>query len=323
MRRDVTDSEIDGIEGWFTGTDKALFRFFLSARDLGGDVAELGAYLGKSAALIGAYVRPGETFTVIDLFGANPGDDENADENTGQYPGLSQERFEQNYRRIHGELPVVVRAPSSQITASASHGTHRFVHIDASHLYEHVVGDVEAARTLLAPDGVVVFDDYRSEHTPGVAAVVWGEVAGGLHVLVTTSHKLYATWGDPGPWREALDAWLPTSGLEHERQTVAEQEVVRVWPAGTTAISFRIPSRLVPYIVRARMGLATGQHAIGQAFGRLRRQRPARRHLSAQAEPSAKAQPSAKAHPSREAHPSPPAQASPDAQPSPEPSRSV
>ena len=32
----------------------------------GGDLAELGTYLGKSAVLIGEYVQPGETSTVID-----------------------------------------------------------------------------------------------------------------------------------------------------------------------------------------------------------------------------------------------------------------
>ena len=34
----------------------------------------------------------------------------------------------------------------------------RFLHVDASHLYEHVANDVDAAQDMLQPDGLVVFD---------------------------------------------------------------------------------------------------------------------------------------------------------------------
>ena len=167
---------IDEIPGWFQRMDMEVFHHLLDqtgSRLGGGDLAELGAYLGKSAALIGFGQQPGETFTVIDLFEQEATAEENRAENEDQYAELSQEAFEKYYLTIHDTLPVVVRGPSASIVDHAAHGTHRFVHIDASHLYEHVVEDIAAARKLLKPGGVVVFDDFRAQHTPGVAAAVW------------------------------------------------------------------------------------------------------------------------------------------------------
>jgi hypothetical protein len=122
-----------------------------------------------------------------------------------------------------------VRGFSQDITAHASAGAHRFVHVDASHLYAHVRGDIAAARQLLGPEGVVVFDDIRQPHTPGVAAAVWQEVTcGDLQVLVVGNNKLYGTFSPPDTWLDRLAAWLPGSGLTFERQQIAGQHVFRV-----------------------------------------------------------------------------------------------
>ncbi len=109
---------------------------------------------GKSAVLIGGDVGQGETFTVLDLFGAQADTPANAAENEDQYPSLTRSRFEENYLKVHDALPSVIQAPSSQVLDHVSSGSHRFVHVDASHLYEHVVGgDVRASRELSAPQG--------------------------------------------------------------------------------------------------------------------------------------------------------------------------
>ncbi|TYQ10409.1 UNVERIFIED_ORG: methyltransferase family protein [Gordonia westfalica J30] len=201
-----------------------------SSRQVGkGDLAELGAYLGKSSVLIGGYVRPGETFTVLDLFGSETDSPANNAENADQYPSLTRARFEENYLKIHDELPAVVQAPSSEVLEHASSGTHRFVHIDASHLYEHVVGDVRSSRELLAPQGIVVFDDYRTFHAVGVSAAVWRATRDGLSPVAVSEMKLYATWGDPDPWVEALARWLPESGLAYQEERIDGKAVFRVW----------------------------------------------------------------------------------------------
>jgi predicted O-methyltransferase YrrM len=223
---------IDEIPGWFQRMDMEVFKQLLDqtgSRLGGGDLAELGAYLGKSAALIGWGQRPGETFTVIDLFEQEATAEENRTENEQQYSELSQEAFERHYLSVHDTLPVVVRGPSASIVDHAAHGTHRFVHIDASHLYEHVVEDIAAARTLLKPGGVVVFDDFRAPHTPGVAAAVWRATTEDLRPFAVTVNKLYATFDDTEPWFDVLKDWLEERSFwRHEVQEVAGHRLLRV-----------------------------------------------------------------------------------------------
>ncbi len=232
MATRIPYKKIEEIPGWFRRMDMELFRLLLDSTEEhlgGGDIAELGAYLGKSAALMGCSLQPGETFTVIDLFSAEAESEDNQSENEEQYAELSQEAFEGYYRTVHDELPVVVRAPSQEIVDHAAHGTHRFVHIDASHLYEHVVADIAAARTLLKPGGVVVFDDYRAPHTPGVAAAVWRETTKDLTPFALTQNKMYATFGDADQWFGTVKEWLEGgSNFRMELQQVAGRELVRV-----------------------------------------------------------------------------------------------
>ena len=111
-----------------------------------------------------------------------------------------------------------------------SDGTVRFAHIDASHLYEHVHGDILAVRELLTGHGVVVMDDYRAEHCPGVAAATWQAVANeGLRPICITGTKFYGTWGDPEPLRKALLEWITaTGGIWHEVQYINDAPMIRL-----------------------------------------------------------------------------------------------
>ena len=211
MATRIPYKQLDEIPGWFRRMDMELFRLLLDSTEEhlgGGDLAELGAYLGKSAALMGCALQPGETFTVIDLFSAEAPSDDNQSENEEQYPELSQEAFEGYYRTIHDELPVVVRAPSQEIVDHAAHGTHRFVHIDASHLYEHVVDDIAAARKLLKP--VASWSSTTTARRTPLAsrAAVWRETTNDLTPFALTQNKLYATFGDSRPWFELVKEWL-------------------------------------------------------------------------------------------------------------------
>jgi hypothetical protein len=148
------------------------------------------------------------------------------------YATLDRQKFEQNYLALFAELPVVVQAPSSTIVDHVKPGSARFVHIDASHLYEHVAVDVDSAQKMLIPDGVVAFDDYRSTHTPGVAAAVWEAVfTKGLRPICVTPQKLYGTFGDPVPHQRRLEAWLAGEGrFFWESQALAGRRLVRMRP---------------------------------------------------------------------------------------------
>ena len=240
---DISDHQVDAIPGWFQPYDVDLFRLLLheTHAQLGpGDLAELGVYLGKSAVLIGAHQHTGETFTVVDLFGEEAAGAANAEENDDQYAALSRAAFERSYLSVHDSLPAVVQGPSESIVDHARAGAHRFVHVDASHLYEHVQGDIEAVRTLLAPNGIVVFDDYRSEHTPGVAAAVWRGLDSGLRPFALSPVKLYATFGDSRRWYDVVREWAVQSAWAAECQEIAGHPVLRLWrpeEAGRTSAS--------------------------------------------------------------------------------------
>jgi hypothetical protein len=102
--------------------------------------------------------------------------------------------------------------------------------VDASHLYPHVEADIRTSRMVLHDQGMVVCDDFRQPHTPGVAAAVWAAVVcGELRPICLSDSKFYGTWGDPGPIQDDLLGWLATFGPDaFETQVIAGNRVVRV-----------------------------------------------------------------------------------------------
>ncbi|MFC9388455.1 class I SAM-dependent methyltransferase [Streptomyces venezuelae] len=211
----LTPDRLDEVEGWFFAADRFVFDWLLThQRDHGvrGDLLELGVYKGKSAIAIGYHASDAERFTVCDLFDAGEAPDAStATEMRVYYPTLTRQVFEANYLRFHRRLPTVIQGSSAEVTRHVPAGSCRFVHIDASHLYHHVRADIAAARELLTEDGVVALDDFRSPHTPGVAAATWEAVlTAGLKPVVLTESKLYGTWGPADLLRDALAGRLPT-----------------------------------------------------------------------------------------------------------------
>ncbi|MFF0199212.1 class I SAM-dependent methyltransferase [Streptomyces sp. NPDC005017] len=199
---------LEDVPGWFPVLDQVLFDWFLDRQEaagLSGDLLEVGVYLGKSAIFLGRHRREGERYTVCDLFGGEAPDTANRAESAKSYGSLTRRAFEDNYLAFHRELPRVLHGPSSLVPSEVRPRSCRFVHVDASHLYEHVYADIGAAREVLLPDGVVVLDDFRSEHTPGVSVAAWEAVLNrGLRPVCLSTQKLYGTWGDPEAVQEEL-----------------------------------------------------------------------------------------------------------------------
>ncbi|MCX5195164.1 class I SAM-dependent methyltransferase [Streptomyces sp. NBC_00249] len=229
------------VKGWFSAYDQVLFDWFLTRQnedhEASGDILELGVFMGKSAIFLAGYLRDGEEFTVCDLFDSPAPDDFNLAEMRDSYPTLTRRGFETNYLAFHEALPTVIQAPTSVVADRVRPGSCRFVHVDASHLHEHVVQDIASSRPVATPDAVVVFDDYRAAHCPGVAAAVWAAVATGeLHVIAVSASKLYATWGDPAPHQAALLGWLEgRTDLWHGVDIVHGRPLVRIGDEGVTA----------------------------------------------------------------------------------------
>lgn len=177
-----------------------------------GDLLEIGAYLGRSAIVIGAHVRETERLVVCDIFENAPqGDASNERESEESYRGLLREQFETNYRRFLQNDMVIVQESSENICAHVRDQSVRFAHIDGSHLHSVVKQDIANAERYLKFDGVIAFDDYRSNHTPGVAAAIWEQVAAnGLVPICVSNAKLYATWSAEAAKSatERISTWL-------------------------------------------------------------------------------------------------------------------
>ncbi|AUG77662.1 hypothetical protein CFP65_2846 [Kitasatospora sp. MMS16-BH015] len=231
----VEPAVLTDVPGWFWELDRHLFEWVLdrqSRTGTRGDLLELGAYLGRSAIVMGRHLAEGETLTVCDLFESEAPDEENAAEMARFYrETLSRAAFEANYLAFHDHLPQIVQGPTSSLAdGRIPAGSCRFVHVDASYLYEHVAGDIRTARAVLQPQGVLVMDDYRSAHTPGVAAATWEAVLNhGLRPICLSECKFYATWGDPEPYqRELLATSGGAPGCGTSTDTVAGHRVLRL-----------------------------------------------------------------------------------------------
>jgi hypothetical protein len=190
------------VPGWFFEADAILFDTIDTAQrqaGISGDILEIGCYQGASAILLGYMAKHDERFIVCDIFDGAPVGSESDAERQRFYMDLSRQSFETNYLRFHNDLPHVVAGPSSTLVDHSLGRTFRFIHVDGSHAYDIVRSDLDLASQLLAPGGVVVFDDIVSMHAPGVTAAVWEGVLRNALVPMFQSRKFYGTWGAPLP----------------------------------------------------------------------------------------------------------------------------
>lgn len=206
------------IPGVFEDIDFLLFDYMLSeqsALGIRGDALEIGAFNGKSAIVIGSHVAPPDRFVICDVFEDEGSDEANTRENSRSYAGLTRDRFLANYRKYVQDEPVIVQQFSSEIRSHVPDRSLRFAHIDGGHLFDVVQDDLNNMRSAIGDDGIVVLDDYRAFHTPGVAAAVWQEVGdGGLIPICLTDAKFYGTWSDSAAARatRSLEGWLSARG---------------------------------------------------------------------------------------------------------------
>jgi hypothetical protein len=227
--------ELNEIQGWLYPEDVLLFQEINALQGLGnisGDLLEIGVYHGKTAILMGYFARYAERLVVCDLFQLPGQIPENQAEKNSWYPELTREIFETNYLRFHSELPFIVTCASTRlIQAGRLKKCFRFIHIDGSHLFSIFRQDLRTAKRLLVRKGVLAIDDYRSVHTPGVAAAAWQEVTSGRLVpFCLTPQKMYATWHQSNDvLREHLTAWAKKRGdLAVHIETVNGRNLLRL-----------------------------------------------------------------------------------------------
>jgi hypothetical protein len=248
--------ERNSVVGAFWDLDFLLFDRILRMqfeRDIPGDLLEIGALYGKSAIVLGLHARPAERMIVCDVFDDAGGDAENTAENLQSYNGLTRGKFEENYSRWVHQPPVVIAEPSEHIAARLAARSLRFAHVDGGHLYSVVRADIANVRGLMNDSGVVVMDDIRQLHTPGVAAAVWEAVAnGGLIPISISEQKFYGAWNPDvaRATRECLTEWAAAQGetLNYGTQLVAGAAVLVIENPIIWSLRTRV-ERFVPPIL--------------------------------------------------------------------------
>jgi hypothetical protein len=222
------------VPGWFLATDLHLFDFILArqlAESLEGDVLEIGCYQGRSTILLGYGLRDADELVVCDLFGADPDDFRVSKEGMAAYVGLTVDGFYKHYDRFHPRRPQVEICPSTALPDRIQGRRFRFLHIDGSHAYDSVCADIAMAVECAADGAVVVLDDYRSPHTPGVSAATWEAVAAGLlYPFCISEMKLYAAVADADQsrWLTACRQLGAEPGWESEVHVLRDHELVRL-----------------------------------------------------------------------------------------------
>ena len=235
MQQDIKDylPTYRRTRGWFAFSDLLVFDALLDAQaEIGtsGDLLEIGVMHGKSAFFLGRKRLKKEQLLLCDLFESRPDDSANADENIASYAGVTRAAFDQAAAgQDLGEARVLQMA-SGLLSDHVANRSLRFAHVDGGHLYPQVEGDVDLMdRLLVARDGWVAFDDYRTAHAPGVAAAVWAALARGpLEPVLLTSTKLYAALNPDPETKRLLRRHLEDYGLKLEEQKLFDSTVLRV-----------------------------------------------------------------------------------------------
>jgi Methyltransferase domain len=240
----VIEIDLVRVQGWFPRVDQLIFDGVLryqTKHGIAGDLVEIGVYEGKTAIFMGYYVEPDEVLIACDLFDRPAIEISNRTEqhDYNHYGNaLSANIFFTKYSTFHSRDPLVICDDSANILNYIKSATCRFVHIDASHIYELALRDIESGHVLMKEEGgVIAVDDYRGRLSPGVGAAVWKAVfESGLAPVCLTAQKFYGTWADPKPLRTFLEKWTDEQpSLAYEIQSVAGYEVLRFVDLDSTA----------------------------------------------------------------------------------------
>lgn len=257
-RERYIDTGMATVPGWLTAENARLFACVSDlqhTRGVMGDLLEIGVFKGASAILLGFLAYEGEAVIVSDLFGTPYDAPRDVKFEMTAYAGNELSDFLEHWRRFHRRDPHdVFVGPSERLHHREWDRPVRFVHIDGGHSFDVVERDLELAKRVLVPGGVVVFDDARASGTPGVRAAAWGAVANSGLVPFAETKKLYATWDEALAEHAAAEISRRFRSIEH-RIHGRPMIQVRGRPNMTTAQKW-VPPGLVPF-ARAARGVAS------------------------------------------------------------------
>jgi hypothetical protein len=159
------------IEGWISPGAALLFALIDEVQrkqGVTGGLFEIGVHHGKSAVLLCAMARVGESVGVCDLFGSQAlnvsasgaGDRATFERNVGEF-----------VRGGPGRLTVFEKA-SADLTPDEVGRGQRIFHVDGGHLIEESLSDIRLGADVLHEHGVIIVDDPFRADWPGVTEAI-------------------------------------------------------------------------------------------------------------------------------------------------------
>jgi hypothetical protein len=168
----------DNIEGMLSPFSMSVLDSVLSfqaARQVKGDIVELGVFRGKSAAILARRLSGGEQLHLYDI--ANYFDRDALKATNGPI-----------------SFNIANTADLSRRSFDAIKGKVRFCHIDASHMFEPTMHEMALADHMLADDGVLCLDDYTNLNYSQILAATFKYLftqRTDLKMFMVTDEKAY------------------------------------------------------------------------------------------------------------------------------------
>lgn len=233
----ISFEDLESIDGWFHRVDFDTLRVVadIQRERVTGDIVEVGCFQGRCSILLASFLRAEESLRVVDLFGLAASEEENRREvELSPYEDLSKELFLANFAMFHEREPRITIGESEVLLGDLDPGSVRLAHIDGSHTYGVVHADLLSVKKAMAPGGVIVIDDYRTFHAPGVAAAAWSLVAQLVLVpFALTPYKLYATTSNQIDFGSAVEEPLKGRGYQTDWHVLpGPSRAIRVFGEG-------------------------------------------------------------------------------------------
>lgn len=161
---------LGSVGGFSTDRAESAILYALAKNGPGkGVIVEIGSYIGRSTAFlaIATAIAGREKVVAIDPFAGGTGDAGSGDSDA---PPDVLPIFMHNMQRVGAaaQIAVEVTADVSALARRWAYGPVRLLFIDGLHTYDAVAEQLRAFDALLAPEAVVVLDDYFPPEFPGV-----------------------------------------------------------------------------------------------------------------------------------------------------------
>jgi hypothetical protein len=156
--------------GWLEATDARIVRALADAQTeagVSGGVGEIGVHHGKLFILLYLALHAGERAFCIDVFD----EQELNPDGSGRGDELVFRRNLTAHAKSSADIGVI-RASSARVSARQildSAGRIRLFSVDGGHSAELACNDMLLAHETLAPEGVILLDDYFEREWPGVS----------------------------------------------------------------------------------------------------------------------------------------------------------